>query len=79
MRNILLIAKREFIATVATKAFVIGLLILPAIIALFALIGPHVFNFDNFQLKGEIVVIDPTGKVLPELQDIYDPESGYQN
>ena len=74
MRNILLIAKREFIATVATKAFVIGLLILPAIIALFALIGPHVFNFDNFQLKGEIVVIDPTGKVLPELQDIYDPE-----
>jgi len=74
MRNILLIAKREFIATVATKAFVIGLLILPAIIALFALIGPHVFNFDNFQLKGEIVVIDPTGKVLQELQDIYDPE-----
>jgi ABC-2 type transport system permease protein len=74
MRNILLIAKREFIATVATKAFVIGLLILPAIIALFALIGPHVFNFDNFKLKGEIVVIDPTGKVLPELQDIYDPE-----
>ncbi|MEJ2110291.1 MAG: ABC transporter permease [Acidobacteriota bacterium] len=74
MRKIFLIAKREFIATVATRAFVIGLLILPAMIGLFALIGPHLFNPDDFQLKGELAVIDPTGQVLPELRDIYDPE-----
>jgi ABC-2 type transport system permease protein len=74
MRNVFLIAKREFIATVATRAFVIGLLILPAIIGLFALIGPHLFNPQNYQLKGEIEVFDPTGLVLPELRDIYNPE-----
>lgn len=74
MRNIYLIAKREFIATVATRAFIIGLFILPAMIALFAIIGPHIFNFEDFQLKGEIVVIDPTGRVLPELRNTYDPE-----
>jgi ABC-2 type transport system permease protein len=74
MRNILLIAKREFIATVATKAFVIGLLILPAMIGLFALVGPRLFSSKNFQLKGEMAVIDPTGQVFPELHDIYDPE-----
>lgn len=74
MRNIYLIAKREFIATVATRAFIIGLLILPAMIALFAIIGPHLFNFEDFQLKGEIMVIDPTDRVLPELRNTYNPE-----
>jgi len=74
MNNIFLIAKREFIATVATRAFVIGLFILPVMIGLFALIGPRLFNTDNFQLKGELAVIDPTGQVLPELRDLYDPE-----
>ena len=74
MRNIYLIAKREFLATVATRAFIIGLFILPAMIALFAIIGPHLFNVRDFQLKGEILVIDPTGRVLPELRDTYDPE-----
>jgi ABC-2 type transport system permease protein len=73
MKNILYIAQREFIATVATKAFIIGLLILPAIIAIFALIGPRFFIPRNFQVRGELAVIDPTGRVAPELQETYDP------
>lgn len=73
MRNILCIAKREFIATVATKAFIIGLFVLPAIIVIFALIGPRLFNPKNFQVRGELAVIDPTGRVAPELQKTYDP------
>jgi ABC-2 type transport system permease protein len=73
MSNILSIAKREFMATVATKAFVIGLLILPAIIALSVLVAPRLFNFKNIQIQGEISVIDPTGRVISELKKTYDP------
>ena len=73
MKNIFLIAKREFIATVATRAFVIGLLFLPALILIFALIGPRLFNFKNFKVQGEVAVIDPSGRVLPELKKSYDP------
>jgi ABC-2 type transport system permease protein len=73
MRNIFLIAHREFMATVATRAFIIGLFILPAIIALFALIGPRLFAGRDYRVQGEIVVIDPTGRVIPELQKTYDP------
>ena len=73
MRNILCIAKREFIATVATRAFIIGLFILPAIIVVFALIGPRLFSSRDFQVRGELAVIDPTGLIAPELQKTYDP------
>ena len=73
MKNIFLIAKREFIATVATRAFVIGLLFLPALILIFARIGPRLFNFKNFKVQGEVAVIDPSGRVLPELKKSYDP------
>jgi ABC-2 type transport system permease protein len=67
MKNIFLIAKREFIAVVATRAFIIGLFILPAMIGIFALIGPRIFMPKNLQIKGEIAVIDPTGRVMPEI------------
>jgi ABC-type Na+ efflux pump permease subunit len=73
MSNILSIAKREFLATVATRAFIIGLFVLPTIIALSFLIGPRLFNFRNYQVKGEVLVIDPTGQVTPELRKNFDP------
>jgi ABC-2 type transport system permease protein len=73
MKNILLIAKREFIATVATRAFIIGLLIVPALIALFALIGPRLFNFRNYKVRGEVAIIDSTARVVTELRQTFDP------
>ena len=72
MNNILAIAKREFLATVATRAFIIGLLILPAMIAIFALAAPRLFSQKNYQIKGEIRVIDSTGLITPELQKTFD-------
>lgn len=74
MKNIFLIAKREFLATVAAKAFIIGLFILPAIIALFAWLGPLLFVPKSAEIKGEVLVIDPTGLVMPELRKAFDPE-----
>ena len=75
MNNILAIAKREFLATVATRAFIIGLLILPAIIAIFALAAPRLFSQKNYQIKGEILVIDSTGRITPKLQKTFDRET----
>ncbi len=73
MNNIFLIAKREFLATAATKAFIIGLFIFPAMIALFAFLGPILFSPKNVEIKGEVIIIDPTGRITPELKKAFDP------
>jgi len=67
MNKILLIALREFVATVFSKAFVIGLLVVPALIALGFVIMPRLFNSD-FSVAGEVTVIDPTGQVAREMR-----------
>ena len=69
MNKVLQIAAREFVATVYTKAFIIGLLVFPAIVGVMALVGPKLFGPDrNFAIAGQLAVVDPTGKVTPELQ-----------
>jgi ABC-2 type transport system permease protein len=73
MKNIFIIAKREFLATAGTKAFIIGLLILPAMIAMFALLGPILFSPKPVEIKGEVMIIDPTGRIAPELRKTWDP------
>jgi ABC-2 type transport system permease protein len=73
MRSILNIAKREFMATVATRAFIIGLLIMPAMLALLGIVGPRLFNLQRMKMQGEILVIDPTGRIMPELNKAFDP------
>jgi ABC-type Na+ efflux pump permease subunit len=70
MSKVLQIASREFVATVFTKAFIIGLLVLPIMLGVFALIGPKLFGPDrNFAIAGQLAIVDPTGKVAPELRD----------
>jgi ABC-type Na+ efflux pump permease subunit len=68
MSKVWQIAAREFVATVFTKAFIIGLLVLPVMIAIFAFFGPRLFSASDFAVKGEVAVIDPTGLVVPELR-----------
>jgi hypothetical protein len=43
MRKIGHIAAREFVATVMTRGFIVGLLIMPALITVFAIAGPRLF------------------------------------
>jgi ABC-2 type transport system permease protein len=73
MRSILNIAKREFMATVATRAFIIGLLIMPAMLALMGVLIPRLFNIRSMKMQGQLRVIDPTGRILPELNKAFDP------
>jgi hypothetical protein len=41
--------------------------------ALFALVLPRLVNITNMQAKGEILFVDPTGRVLPEMRKALDP------
>ena len=75
MTRILHVALRDFLATVATKGFVFGLLVLPVVLALLAIVGPRIFNDQAYRIEGQYAVIDPTGVVLPELRAALDPEA----
>jgi ABC-2 type transport system permease protein len=68
MKKILLIAVREFIATVFTKAFIIGLLVLPTVLAIAFIVTPRLLNDRTFTVEGQLAVIDPTGHVISELR-----------
>ncbi len=68
MKKIYQIALREFIVTVTNRAFLIGLLIMPAMIAVGSLVAPRLFNLRNFKVEGELRIIDTTGGFTPELK-----------
>jgi ABC-2 type transport system permease protein len=73
MKKILLVAQREFMATITTRGFVVGLLIVPAMIAVAALAAPRFFAARAPQVQGEIAVIDRTGAVAGELRNSLSP------
>ena len=73
MKKIVLVAVHEFLATVSTRAFVLGLLMTPAIIAVAAIAFPRVIT-RSVQVQGEIAVIDPTAAVASELRTAIDPK-----
>ena len=74
MKRILLVAQREFIATISTKAFVIGLLIMPLMIAVLAVVFPRLLNPRNFKTRGEVAVIDPSGRAMADIRAAFSPE-----
>jgi ABC-type Na+ efflux pump permease subunit len=63
VRKVLLIAQRDFVASVSNKGFIIGLLFLPALLALLAVVGPRIMAARSPQVHGTVAVIDPTGQV----------------
>jgi ABC-2 type transport system permease protein len=74
MRKILLVAGREFVATVSTKAFIIGLLIMPMMIGVSAIVFPRLLNPRNFKVQGEIAVIDPNGRAIEQIRTAFSQE-----
>lgn len=75
MRKLFHVAWREFVATVATKGFIIGVLMTPALMAFFILVMPALMNEAAPPIAGEILVRDPTGVVFPALVDYLAPEA----
>jgi ABC-2 type transport system permease protein len=68
MRKIALIARREFMAAVMSRGFVVGLLVMPAIVALATAAIPRLMRAPGAPVRGEVAVIDPTGEVLGRLR-----------
>jgi ABC-2 type transport system permease protein len=74
MSKVLLVAVREFKATVLTKGFIIGI-VLPLIMAAFMLgLMPILKNLRPPAVRGAVAVIDPTGEIAPLLQKELSPE-----
>ena len=65
--RILHVALRDFLATVMTKGFIIGLLVVPIIGGVMYLVGPWLFDDSRYRIEGEYAVVDPTGAVLPAM------------
>ena len=71
MRRVLRIALRDFLAVVTRKGFVLGVLFTPAMIAAMVLLGPRYLQMlhdADFRIEGEYAVLDPTGRVLAEME-----------
>ncbi len=65
MQRIWLVANRDFTATVSSKGFLIGLLVMPILIVLFVVVGPRILSSKSPHVVGQIAVIDPTGITVP--------------
>ncbi len=74
MNKIFLVALREFLATVATKGFIIGVLITPALIGMLIVVMPLLINERPPKVDGELALVDPTGLLLTQVQDYLTPE-----
>jgi ABC-type Na+ efflux pump permease subunit len=69
VNKVLWISLREFIATVCTKAFVIGLLFLPVMLGVVVLVV-NLMNDDDYRATGRIAIFDPTGQVTTEARQV---------
>jgi ABC-type Na+ efflux pump permease subunit len=68
LRKVGWVARREFAATVMTRGFVIGVLVLPAIIALMAFVMPRMMDERAPRVVGTVAVVDDSGAVLAGLE-----------
>jgi ABC-2 type transport system permease protein len=74
-KKIALVAGREFMAAVTNKGFVIGLLIMPLMFAVLVAAMPRLMATSSTVVRGDVAVIDPTGRVSPVLRETITPAS----
>ena len=78
MRKVILVAGREYLGTVATKGFLLGVLLMPAMILVMSLVAPRLMTNDPPRVEGEIALIDPTGVVTEGVRGYLDPDAMLQ-
>ena len=69
MSRVWLVAQREFMSAVMNKGFVIGLLLMPAMVAVAVMVMPRLMSTQGSQIRGEVAVIDPTGQIFDGLRE----------
>jgi len=77
MNRVLHVAMREFLATVLTRGFLIGLLVLPLVILVMATLFPKLIKSAEKapRVVGEVAVVDPTGEITTALTAYLSPEA----
>lgn len=75
MSKVLLIARREFVAAVVNRGFLIGLLMMPVLGLLFTVVTPFLVMPRPVEVTGTIAVIDPQGSIAPALREALTPEA----
>ncbi len=75
IRRIFMVARREFVATVSSKGFILGVLMMPLLLVIVVVVAPRIMNSHGPQVHGTIAVIDTTGRVLPELRSTLHPDA----
>ena len=73
MQRIWMVAARDFTATVSGKGFLLGLLLMPVLIVVFAVLGPRILNSRSPDIVGQVAVVDPTGAVSSGLREALAP------
>lgn len=69
------IAWREFVATVATKGFIIGILVMPIIIVVMIFVMPILLDETPPRVEGEFAVLDSTGLLIDDIAAWLAPEA----
>lgn len=75
MRKIWHVARREFMATVGTRGFLVGVLLTPALIAFLMLMMPRLMTEKSPRIDGEVAIVDPTGQVAAGVREYLAPEA----
>lgn len=74
MDKVFIIAWKEFVATVATKGFIFGMLFPPFLITIVILVLPLLINREPPKVFGHVAVIDQSGVVAPKLEEAFSAE-----
>ena len=75
VQKIGLVFQRDFVATVSTKGFIVGLLIFPAVMALAAVAAPRILRASSPPVKGTIAIADPGGDVAAAFEAAVAPSA----
>src|SRR5688500_8565608 len=75
MRKILIVAKRDFLATVNTKGFIITMIVPPLMWVGVILLFPRLMSNRVPPVSGTVVLVDPTGQVAPAVRRYLSPQA----
>ena len=62
--RVLMVAQRDFVATLSSRGFLIGLLVMPLLLLVFVMLIPRFMGLHGPRVQGEVAVIDASGGVL---------------
>ena len=75
MSKIFQIALREFLATVLTKGFILGMMATPIMLGIVIVFMPMLLNKKAPKIDGEVAIMDSTGLLTADVREFLLPEA----